>query len=69
LPRKAANREWKQPKRKEYIAVKVVKGGGDFKSSLASDMERQSLAFAQLGFGLAWSSVSTLCLLSSFLEW
>jgi hypothetical protein len=30
-----------------------MKGAGDLKSALTSDMEMQSLEFAQLGFGLA----------------
>ena len=49
LLRKAANREWNQPRRKTFIAVnKDEKGVGDLKISLTSAMEMQSLEFAQL---------------------
>ena len=50
LPRKAANREWNQPKRKKCVAVNEMKEGGDLKSMLTSDMEMRSLEFAQLVF-------------------
>jgi hypothetical protein len=46
LPRKAANREWNQPKRK---FVKVNKA----ERSWTSDMEMQSLEFSPLVFCLA----------------
>jgi hypothetical protein len=46
---KAANREWKQPRRKKFVAVsKDEKGVGDLKTALASNMVMQSLEFAQL---------------------
>jgi hypothetical protein len=49
LPWKAANREWKQPRRKQFVAVnKAEKGVGDLKTTLISAMEMQSLEFAQL---------------------
>jgi hypothetical protein len=49
LLRKAANREWNQPMRKKFVAVnKNEKGIGDLKTALISDMEIQSLEFAQL---------------------
>ena len=49
LQRKAANREWKQPRRKQLVAVnKDEKGVGDLKTALTSDMEMQTLEFAQL---------------------
>ena len=49
LPRKAANREWNQPRRKKLVAViKNEKGVGYLKTALTSDMEMQSLEFAQL---------------------
>ena len=47
--RKAANREWNQPRRKQFVAVnKDEKGVGDLKTALTSAMEMQSLEFAQL---------------------
>jgi hypothetical protein len=49
LLRKAANREWNQPRRKKFVAVnKDEKGAGDLKTTLTSDMEMLSLKFAQL---------------------
>jgi hypothetical protein len=49
LLRKAASREWKQPRRKKLVAVnKDEKGVGDLKTALTSDLEVQSLEFAQL---------------------
>ena len=49
LLRKAANREWNQPKRKKFVAVNNdEKGVGDLKTTLTSAMEIQSLEFAQL---------------------
>jgi hypothetical protein len=49
LLRKAANREWNQPRRKMFVAVnKDEKGVGDLKTALTSAMEMQSLEFAQL---------------------
>jgi hypothetical protein len=54
LLRKATNREWNQPKSKTFVAVhKNEKGVGDLKTSLTSDMEMQSLEFAQLVYCLA----------------
>ena len=35
------------------LQLTKLKGVGDLKSALTSDMEMQSLEFAQLGFGLA----------------
>ena len=49
LLRKAANREWKQPRRKKLVAVnKDEKGLGDLKTALTSHMEMQSWEFTQL---------------------
>jgi hypothetical protein len=49
LLRKAANREWNQTRRKKFVAVnKYEKVVGDLKAALTSDMEMQSLEFAQL---------------------
>jgi hypothetical protein len=49
LLRKVANREWKQPRRKKFVAVnKNEKGVGDLKTALTSDRKTQSLEFAQL---------------------
>ena len=54
LQRKAASREWEQPRKKKFAAVKKdEKGVGDLKTILTSDMEIQSLKFAQLAFCLA----------------
>jgi hypothetical protein len=48
LLRKAAKKEWKQPRRKKFVAInKDEKGVGDLKTTLTSDMEMQSLEFAQ----------------------
>jgi hypothetical protein len=49
LLRKAANSMRNQPMRKKFIAVKKdEKEIGDLKTALTSDMEMQSLEFAQL---------------------
>jgi hypothetical protein len=47
--KKAANREWNQPRRKQFVVVnKAEKGVGDLKTALTSAMEMKSLEFAQL---------------------
>jgi hypothetical protein len=49
LLRKAANRKWNHPRRKKFVAVnKNEKGVRDLKTALTSDIEMQSLEFAQL---------------------
>ena len=49
LLRKAANREWNQPRRKNFVAVnKDEKEVGDLKTTLKSAMVMQHLEFAQL---------------------
>ena len=49
LLRKATNREWKQPRRKKFVAVnKDEKGVEGLKTALTSAMEVQSSEFAQL---------------------
>jgi hypothetical protein len=48
LLRKAANREWNQPRKKKCFAVKGEKGVGNLKTALTSDLEMQSWEFAQL---------------------
>jgi hypothetical protein len=49
LLRKSSNREWNQPRRKKFVEVnKDEKGVGDLKTALTSEMEMQSLEFAQL---------------------
>jgi hypothetical protein len=54
LPRKAANREWNQPRREKFPAVnKDEKGTGDLKTTLTSATEMQSLEIAQQVFCLA----------------
>ena len=50
LLRRAANREWNQPKTKKSTKQKGV---GGLKNISTSKMEVQSLEFAQLVFGLA----------------
>jgi hypothetical protein len=40
LLRKAANREWNQPRRKKFVGLnKDEKGVGDVETALTSDME------------------------------
>ena len=47
--RKADNRKWNQPRRKNFLAVnKDEKAFEQLKTALPSDMEIQSLEFAQL---------------------
>ena len=62
LPRRAANREWNQPKRMKLVAAECqmcqqqstgMKGVGDLKSALRLDVETVSLEFAQLVFCFA----------------
>jgi hypothetical protein len=49
LLREAPNREWNKPRRKKFFVInKDEKGVGDLKTTLTSDMEMQSLEFAQL---------------------
>ena len=40
LPRRTANREWNQPKRKKCVAINKAKGIRDLKSILTSNMEK-----------------------------
>jgi hypothetical protein len=55
LLRNAANREWDQRRRKNFVAIKKdEKGGGDLKTALPSDMEMQTLEFAKLVPILLW---------------
>jgi hypothetical protein len=52
--RKAAKKEWNQPRRKTcFVVIKAEK-------SWTSDMEMQNLEFAHLILVLLWSSVSSL---------
>jgi hypothetical protein len=62
LAEKDANRVWNQPKRMKFVAAECqmcqlkstrMKGVGDVKSALISDMETWSLKFVQLVFCLA----------------
>lgn len=53
LPRKAANRDGTNPRKRSVLQPTKLKGIGDLKSTLTSDMELQSLEFAQLAFDLA----------------
>jgi hypothetical protein len=47
--KECCKQEWNQPRRKKFVAVnKDEKGVGDLKTTLTSDMEMQSLEFAQL---------------------
>jgi hypothetical protein len=49
LLRKAATREWNQPRRKNFVAVnKEEKEFGDLKTAFTSDMEMKSLVVSQL---------------------
>jgi hypothetical protein len=49
LLKKAAKKEWNQPRRKKFVVVnKDEKGVGDLKTALISDMDMWSLEFAQL---------------------
>jgi hypothetical protein len=52
LSGKAANRDWTRSKGKSILQSAKLKGVGELKNILTSDMEMQSLEFAQLGFGL-----------------
>jgi hypothetical protein len=55
LLRKPANREWNQPRKKNFTTVnKDEKGVGDLKTALTSDMEIQSLELAQWFPVLLW---------------
>jgi hypothetical protein len=60
LPRKAANREWNDPKRKKCVAINTAEKSGDIKNALTSDTEIQSLAFAHLVLVLLCSGISSL---------
>ncbi|MDG2614588.1 hypothetical protein P7M57_23855, partial [Vibrio parahaemolyticus] len=54
LQRRAADREWNQPRAEKFVAVnKDEKGAGDLKTAVTSDMETQGLEFAQLDSCLA----------------
>jgi hypothetical protein len=50
LPRKAANKKWNQPKRKKFVAVNKDESIRNLQSSLALDMEMQSLEFTYMVF-------------------
>jgi hypothetical protein len=65
LPRKAAFRKWNLPNRMKFVAAKCqicqqqsirMKGVGDMKRTVTSDMEMWSLEFGQLVLVLLWSS-------------
>jgi hypothetical protein len=59
LLRKAANGEWKQPRRKKLVAVnKDEKGLGDLKIALTSDIAMQNLESAQLVSYLFWGGIT-----------
>jgi hypothetical protein len=53
LPRTADNRQWNQSKEKRVLQSTKLKGVGDLKSTLTTDMEMQSWGFFQLVFGLS----------------
>jgi hypothetical protein len=55
--------------RENVLQSTKLKGVGDLKSTLTSDMEIQRWEFARLVFGLPWPSVSSLCSFSSLLGW
>ena len=48
LLRNAADMEWKQPRKRSVAVNKDEKRIGDMKTALTSDVEMQSLEFAQL---------------------
>jgi hypothetical protein len=49
LPRKAADREWNQPRKRNLLqSTKMKKRVGNLKIALISDMEIQGLEFAQM---------------------
>ena len=55
LLRKAANREWNQHRRKNFVVVnKDEQGVGDLKTTLTSVTEMQSLEFASWFPVLLW---------------
>lgn len=53
LPKKAATRSGNSPRERNILHSTKLKGFGDVKSTLTTDMEMQSLAFAQVIFTLA----------------
>jgi hypothetical protein len=53
LPRKSANREWSQPKRKNCVAVNKAERSWRLKSILTADIKMLSLELVQVAFGLA----------------
>ena len=50
IQRRTASREWNQPKRKKCVAVNKAERSWRSEEHLTSDMEIQSLEFAQLVF-------------------
>jgi hypothetical protein len=63
--KRAANKEWNQPRRKKFVAVnKDEKGVGNMKTAFTSAMKMQSLEFSQmtsclaLGITIKWSDES-----------
>jgi hypothetical protein len=63
LPRKDANREWKQPKRMKFLAAECqicqqqstrMKGFENLKNVLTSDTEMRNLEYDCLFFGLVF---------------
>ena len=55
LLRKAANREWNQPGRKQFVAVnKDEKEVGDLRTAFSLDKEMQSLEFSSWFPVLLW---------------
>ena len=57
------------PRERSVLQSTKLKGIGDLKSALTSDVEMQSLEFAQLVFGLALVQYFLTMLLSHILEW
>ena len=53
LPRRAADRSGTSPRERSVLQSTKLKGVGDLRSILTSDMEMQSLEFAQPVFSLA----------------
>ena len=57
------------PRERSMLWSTKLKGVGDLKSDLASDMEMQSLEFAKLVSVMLLSSISLLCFFPSLLKW
>lgn len=50
---KDVKKKWNYPKKKKFVAIRKIKGFGDLKSGLTSNMEMHSLGLTQLDLSLA----------------